>query len=73
VPPCLRDLKRALENQNGTMEKPGSGSHWKAKLGSDCFPVPAHNGLKTQISKRYLDGLCRALKKLDEGKFRGDL
>ncbi len=73
MPACLRDLKRALENQNGSVEEPRSGSHWKARLGTDCYPIPAHNGLKTEISDRYINGLCRALKTLNEEKFRADL
>jgi len=73
MPPCLRDVKRALEKQGGTAEPPNDGSHWKARLGGDCYPIPAHNGLKTQIADRWINGLCRRLTKLNEAKFRSDL
>jgi hypothetical protein len=61
VPASLRALKRAVETLGGTVDEPKSGSHWKARRAGICYPIPAHNGLKTEISDRYINGLCRAL------------
>ncbi len=47
--------KRGIE-----IEKPSSGSHWKAKRpGSGTYPVPASNGERTEIDDKYIRGLCR--------------
>jgi hypothetical protein len=71
MPPRLRDLKRALELQAGfRVEEPRSGSHWKVRgPGGKSYPIPAHNGLKTEISEVYVRGLCRTFG-LDEAEFR---
>ena len=48
------------------------GKHpWKAQRKSDgkTYPIPAHNGLKTEISDEYIRGLCRCFG-LDETEFR---
>lgn len=43
-----------------TFSRPSSGSHWKAKKdGYRTYPVPAHNGERTEISDQYIRGLCR--------------
>lgn len=43
------------------VQKPRKGSHWKAVRVEDgkVYPLPAHNGLKTELSDIYLRGLCR--------------
>ena len=45
------------------------GSHWRCEKDGVCYPIPAHNGDKTEISDVYIRGVCRELK-LDEAKFR---
>lgn len=72
MPTSLRKLKRAIEKQGGTVEEPKSGSHWKAKRDGVCYPIPAHNGLKTEIAEVYIRACCRSLK-LDEKTLREDL
>jgi len=56
-------LKRALESKGLEVFKPSSGgSHWKVvrpgKSGK-TFPIPAHNGEKTEISDSYIKAVCR--------------
>jgi hypothetical protein len=49
-----------------------NGKHpWKARRPSDgkTYGIPAHNGVKTEISEVYIRGLCRAFD-LDETAFR---
>lgn len=64
----FRTLKKALESLGCTVEKPNSSSHWKVRKGSLMYVIPAHNGLKSEISDAYVRGVCRALK-LDEAEF----
>jgi hypothetical protein len=52
-----------------TVEAPGSGSHFKARRGSTVFPIPAHNGPKSEIDDRYIRAVCRAFD-LDENELR---
>lgn len=42
--------------------KEGQGKHpWHFdKLGKRTYPVPAHNGRRTEITWKYIRGLCRA-------------
>jgi hypothetical protein len=72
MPASLRALKRAIEALGGTVEEPRSGSHWKARHGAACYPIPAHNGTKTEIADKYIRGLCRNLG-LDEAALREKL
>jgi hypothetical protein len=55
----LAELQRRLADHGIRVEKPRSGSHRKAIKGSVTYPVPAHNGLKTEIADKYLRALCR--------------
>lgn len=48
---------------------PRSGSHWKLTRGSAAYPIPAHNGPRTEIDDAYIRGLCAALG-LDEKELR---
>lgn len=57
----LSRLISAAAHFGVTISKPGKGSHWKAtKPGCRPYPVPAHNGEKTEIADKYIRGLCRA-------------
>lgn len=62
MPARLLALKRALESMGLEVLKPGSGSHWKAVRpgkGGKTFPIPAHNGEKTEIGDQYIRAVCR--------------
>lgn len=60
MPPRLRELAARLKPENIVLHAPSSGSHWKF-VGPDgkTYPVPAHNGERTEISREYIRGLCR--------------
>ena len=61
MPARLRDLARICVHFAVEIEKPGSGSHWKSRsAGGAMYPIPAHNGDRTEISDKYIRGLCRA-------------
>lgn len=59
MPARLRDIKRVLTALGIAVEEPSSGSHWKASNDGKTYPIPASNGLKTEISDKYIKGLCR--------------
>jgi predicted RNA binding protein YcfA (HicA-like mRNA interferase family) len=61
VPVSFRDLKRAIEAFGCTVEEPSKGSHWKIRNCGKAYTIPAHNGLKTELSDVYVKGVCRAL------------
>jgi len=75
MPARARDLRRALEALGATLE-PRSGrsgtSHWMATLGGVSYPIPLHNGLKTEVPDVYIRGVCRALG-LNEAQLRAKL
>lgn len=54
-------MARVASAFNIALEPPTSGSHWRFR-GQDgaMYPVPAPNGLKSEISDEYINGLCRA-------------
>ena len=64
MPARLRDLARALRQFDVEVEKPRSGSHWKARGHRDgqpvTYPIPAHNADHTEIGDEYVRGVCRA-------------
>jgi hypothetical protein len=60
MPAKLAKVAGWLERQGATVEKPKSGSHWKARFtDGSVFPLPAHNALKTEISDVYLGKLAK--------------
>jgi predicted RNA binding protein YcfA (HicA-like mRNA interferase family) len=59
MPARLSALMRALETMGVEVVRPNGGSHWKAKKDGKTYPIPAHNGEKSQIGDDYLKGLCR--------------
>ena len=69
MPARLADLTRALRSMGVNVEKPRSGSHYRAVRGGTVYPIPAHNGPKTEITDTYIHGVCRALE-LDEDALR---
>ena len=58
MPARFSSLKRALEALGLTVVPPNGGSHWKAILNGKTYPIPAHHGEKTEISERYIRGVC---------------
>jgi len=60
VPARLRALKAVLAKEGIDLETPSSGSHWKFKApGRGTFPVPAGNGLHSELADKYIRSLCR--------------
>jgi hypothetical protein len=61
MPARLREIIAICEQLGVALEPPkGGGSHWKAKKdGFRTFPLPAHNGERTEISDHYIRALCR--------------
>ena len=71
MPARLRDIERAAK-ACGLEIADAKGKHfWKARRSSDgkTYPIPAHNGGKTEIADIYVKGLCRCFE-LDEAAFR---
>jgi hypothetical protein len=60
----LRDLAKAVVQlaPDSELKKPKSGSHWKF-VRPKCrpYPVPAHNGDRSEVGDTYIAGLCRCL------------
>ena len=70
MPARLRDIARVLALFGARVEEPNSGSHWKTYAKSGAFyPIPAGNGMRTEIGDMYIRKMCRALG-LDEAEFR---
>jgi|HubBroStandDraft_6_1064221.scaffolds.fasta_scaffold1437747_2 hypothetical protein len=60
MPARLRDLVATLRTMGVEVETPKSGSHFVArKPGCRPYPIPAHNGLKSEIEDKYIRALCR--------------
>lgn len=73
MPPRLRDVIKALAEHGIEVDKPAGGSHWMCKRkGARGYPIPAHNGPKSEISNCYVRGVCRAFG-IDEGEFKKKL
>ncbi len=72
MPVRVSDLKRAVA-PDGVKLEPGKGSHLKFRRpGFRVYPVPAHNGERSELDDKYVKGLCRCLG-LDEDEIRGRL
>ncbi len=72
MPARLRDIIRALDGLGIRVRNPKRGSHFLAydDAGRN-YPLSAHNGEKTEISDKYIKGLCRTFEiELDEFKKR---
>ena len=61
-----------LQEYGIRVEPPRSGSHWKAWNDQVSYRIPAHNGLKEEISDVYLRKLCKTFG-LDFDTFRAKL
>lgn len=61
MPMRLGDLADRLKSHGVKLERPSSGSHWKfVGPGGRTYPVPAHNGLRTELPDVYVRGAHRA-------------
>lgn len=69
MPARLRSIMRAAEKLGATTSEPTSGSHWKIEKDGKMYPIPAHNGERSEISDLYIRGMCRALG-IDEKELR---
>lgn len=70
MPARFGDIVRALRKSGAMVQKPKTGSHWKAVAPDGrTYPIPASHGTKTKIPDVYIRGVCRALG-LDESEFR---
>lgn len=69
MPARLRDIARVFEALGGSVEKPKKGSHWKASKDGVVYPLPCHNGDRSELSDMYIRGLCRCFG-LDEAEFK---
>jgi arsenate reductase-like glutaredoxin family protein len=62
MPARLGKLAAWLERHGVTIEKPGAGSHWKARFqDGSMYPIPAHNALRTEISDKYLKAIAKLM------------
>lgn len=61
MPARLADIQRLLKEYGVTLtEKAGAKQNWRLiKVGYRPYPIPAHNGLREEISDVYIAGLCR--------------
>ena len=74
MPARLRDIERAAAALGLDILPPNGPHPWKVRRPVDgkTYAIPAHNGLKTEISDKYIRGLCRAFG-FDESDFRKKL
>lgn len=62
MPVKARDLKRAVEALGADfIEARGGGSHWRIRYNGRTYPIPLHNGLKSDVLDCYVRGVCRVL------------
>jgi hypothetical protein len=70
VPARLRKIRKACSAYGIELETPKGGSHWKFRRGKGpTYPVPSHNGLKTEVPDEYIRGLCAHFD-LDRDEFK---
>lgn len=73
MPARLARIITVAESFGITFERPNRGSHWKAKkVGYRTYPIPAHNGSRSEISDFYIAGFCRAFE-IDLTEFKNRL
>jgi len=73
VPARLSKIKAAASVYGIDIVPPNKGSHWKCRRdGVRMYPIPAHNGLRTQVSDIYIRKFCKHFD-IDEDVFRGQI
>lgn len=70
MPPRLRNIKAALREYD--IEVVTGTKHYQARRGVDVYPIPAHNGEKSEVPDVYIRGLCRRFN-IDEAEFRNKI
>jgi hypothetical protein len=66
-------MQRVGPEYGVTITEPTKGSHWRCtKAGCRMYPLPAHNGKRTEIADQYIAGFCRNFG-IDEAEFRKKL
>lgn len=57
----MSDVAAIAARYGSTLDQSSGGKHnWRfVKAGKRPYTVPAHNGLRTEISFQYIRGLCR--------------
>lgn len=58
MPARLSVLIRNARRLGCDVDKPRSGSHWRFFFLDRMYPVPAHNGPRTEIPDVYIRGLA---------------
>jgi hypothetical protein len=59
MPARLRDIISALKALGITVDEPKKGSHFMVRReGARPYPLSAHNGTKSEITDKYIRGLC---------------
>jgi hypothetical protein len=70
LPARLAAIVRAATRLGVSVDRPSTGSHWKfQREGFRVYPIPAHNGERSEISDKYIRAMCRALG-IDESELR---
>jgi hypothetical protein len=58
----LSDVARIAAQYGCVLEEGGGKHNWRfTRPERRPYTVPAHNGLRTEISWKYIQGLCRAM------------
>jgi hypothetical protein len=59
MPARLREIVAVLKQLGIVVEEPKKGSHFMVRReGVRPYPLSGHNGLKSEISDKYIRGLC---------------
>jgi hypothetical protein len=59
MPAWLRSIVLALKELGLVVDEPKKGSHYMVRReGARPYPLSAHNGLKSEITDKYIKGLC---------------
>jgi hypothetical protein len=59
----LSDFESWLKSHGVAVEEPTKGSHFKAtKAGFPMYPLPAHNGRRSELSDVYIRKCCKHFK-----------
>lgn len=62
MPARLRDIAREAAAFGVTIDEKGGKHNYKARRpGRRAYPIPAHNGWKTEVTDKYIRGMCRNL------------
>ena len=70
MPVRAKKLSAALSHFGVVVTAPkAGGSHWIARRLGTVYPIPCHNGPKTELSDVYIRGVCRAFG-IDEQELR---